>query len=77
VIVDSLLDFGAGTVTVIETSNLPSADFNQDGGVDGGDIEAFFGAWEIGDFSADFNEDGGVDGADVEVFFAAWENGCV
>ena len=51
------------------------ADFNQDGGIDGADVEAFFGAWENGDGAADVNQDGGIDGADVETFFFAWENG--
>lgn len=51
------------------------ADFNQDGGIDGADVEAFFIAWEAGDPSADVNQDGGIDGADVETFFAAWEAG--
>ncbi len=51
------------------------ADFNQDGGIDGGDVDAFFAAWESGDSSADVNQDGGVDGADVSAFFAAWEAG--
>ncbi len=51
------------------------ADFNQDGGVDGSDIDAFFAAWESGDSAADVNFDGGVDGSDVEAFFAVWEAG--
>jgi len=51
------------------------ADFNQDGGVDGADIEAFFLAWEAGDPSADVNENGGVDGMDVESFFISWQSG--
>jgi hypothetical protein len=51
------------------------ADFNRDGGIDGGDVEAFFAAWENGDQAADVNFDGGIDGGDVETFFAAWENG--
>jgi fibronectin type 3 domain-containing protein len=51
------------------------ADFNQDGGIDGADVQAFFDAWEQGDPSADVNYDGGVDGEDVDYFFAAWENG--
>lgn len=53
-----------------------SGDFNQDGGVDGSDVDAFFTAWESGEFAADLNEDGGVDGGDVETFFARWEAGC-
>ncbi len=50
-------------------------DFNQDGGIDGSDVGAFFAAWATGTGSADVNQDGGVDGADVETFFFAWENG--
>jgi hypothetical protein len=51
------------------------ADFNQDGGVDGQDVEAFFLAWQDADPSADVNSDGGVDGGDAETFFVAWEAG--
>ncbi|MBX3384930.1 MAG: hypothetical protein KF864_15645, partial [Phycisphaeraceae bacterium] len=51
------------------------ADYNNDGGVDGADVEAFFADWEQGLPAADVNGDGGIDGADVEFFFAAWENG--
>jgi len=51
------------------------ADYNQDGGIDGSDIEAFFIDWEAGSASADTNEDGGVDGSDVEIFFLQWEAG--
>jgi hypothetical protein len=52
-----------------------AADFNEDGGVDGGDIEAFFTAWEAGTTCGDTNQDGGVDGADIEAFFLVWEAG--
>ncbi|MBL9001114.1 MAG: hypothetical protein JNK25_08255 [Phycisphaerae bacterium] len=52
-----------------------AGDFNQDGGVDGADVEAFFLAWENADPSADVNQDGGIDGRDVETFFLAWEAG--
>jgi hypothetical protein len=63
-----------------DNSDLPSnvecpADFNQDGGIDGSDIDAFFMAWEAGDAAADLNRDGGVDGTDVEAFFNKWEAG--
>jgi subtilisin family serine protease len=51
-------------------------DFNLDGGIDGGDIDAFFHAWEGGDASADVNQDGGIDGSDVSEFFSHWEAGC-
>lgn len=63
-----------------DNSDLPSnqecpADFNQDGGIDGSDIDAFFMAWEAGDAAADLNLDGGIDGNDVEAFFSRWEAG--
>jgi hypothetical protein len=51
------------------------ADFNEDGSVDGSDVEAFFIDWMDGDETADVNFDGGVDGADVETFFVLWEAG--
>ncbi len=50
-------------------------DFNEDGGIDGADIEAFFRSWEAGEAGADVSQDGGVDGSDVQVFFTAWERG--
>lgn len=56
-------------------ANTCPADFNQDGGVDGADVDAFFMAWEAGESAADVNLDGGVDGADVDTFFMAWEAG--
>jgi hypothetical protein len=52
-----------------------AADFNQDGGVDGADVEAFYSVWEQGLPGADVNDDGGVDGGDVEAFFLVWEAG--
>ncbi|MCX5691710.1 MAG: M36 family metallopeptidase [Planctomycetota bacterium] len=52
-----------------------AADFNQDGGVDQADVDAFFAAWENGQAAADVNADGGVDGDDVSAFFSVWENG--
>jgi len=51
------------------------ADFNQDGGINGADVEAFFLTWEAGADAADVNRDGGVDGQDVEYFFVRWEAG--
>ncbi|MBL9000105.1 MAG: hypothetical protein JNK25_03075 [Phycisphaerae bacterium] len=60
----------------LEAEGTPCpADFNQDGGVDGADVEAFYQAWEAAEPSADVNQDGGIDGGDVETFFAAWEAG--
>ena len=67
-------DSDNAALTVEACASCP-ADFNQDGGVDGQDLEAFFVVWEEGDSHADVNIDGGVDGGDVESFFAAWEAG--
>jgi hypothetical protein len=62
---------------VIEDAGQPCiGDYNQDGGVDGSDIESFFLDWAEGFTQADLNQDGGVDGADIETFFVAWEAGC-
>jgi hypothetical protein len=52
-----------------------AADYNQDGGVDGGDIETFFSEWEASAGCSDVNQDGGVDGGDIEAFFQVWEAG--
>jgi hypothetical protein len=51
------------------------ADFDQDGGVTGADIEAFFLAFEAGSTCGDTDQDGGVTGADIEAFFVAFEAG--
>jgi subtilisin-like proprotein convertase family protein len=51
------------------------ADYNQDGGVDGNDVNAFYEDWEAGRSCADVNLDGGVDGADIDTFFSFWELG--
>ncbi len=50
------------------------ADWNQDGGVDGDDVIAFFTDWDRN--AADYNHDGGTDGDDVIAFFANWDSGC-
>jgi hypothetical protein len=75
---DCLLTDSCGTFPTVAarlTVTAPS-DFNGDGGIDGGDVEAFFAAWENGEPEGDFNLDGGIDGADVEFFFDRWERGC-
>lgn len=74
------LSIGAGNTSLLlaYSSNCTTpcpADFNNDGGVDGADVEAFFTAWEGGQANSDVNQDGGIDGQDVEVFFLAWEAG--
>ena len=52
-----------------------AADYNQDGGVDGDDVAAFFLDWQVAQPCADVNRDGGIDGADVELFFLTWTSG--
>jgi len=61
---------------VVFTPPACPADMNQDGGVDGEDVNAFFAVWEAGEALGDLNADGGVDFADVSFFFDHWENGC-
>jgi 3',5'-cyclic AMP phosphodiesterase CpdA len=71
----------ANTVTLVGPANalvpIPvcPGDFDNDGGVTGADVEAFFRAFEAGDFLADVDTDGGVTGADIQFFFANFEAG--
>lgn len=51
------------------------ADFDQDGGVTGGDISAFFDQYEQGAPCADTDQDGGVTSSDIFAFFTAYEAG--
>lgn len=50
-------------------------DFDDNGGVNGEDIGAFFSVWEAGDTKADLNGDGGIDATDIDTFFMMWESG--
>jgi hypothetical protein len=52
-----------------------TADFNDDGGIDGADVELYFSRWSAGDCRADLSGDGGIDGTDIDVFFALWVGG--
>lgn len=52
-----------------------AADYNDDGGITGEDVEAFFIDFENGAGCSDVNQDGGIDGSDVESFFIVFENG--
>ena len=67
-----------GTVTssAVRVTVVCPGDFNQDGGVDGQDLFAFFDAWVGGLSPADVNSDGGVDGGDLASFMDRWSNGC-
>jgi hypothetical protein len=49
------------------------ADFNNDGGIDGDDVIAFFANWDANVNCADVDASQGVDGDDVILFFAAWD----
>jgi subtilisin-like proprotein convertase family protein len=52
-----------------------AADYDQNGGVDGADVSAFFSDWENGQSCADVDGNGGIDGGDVDFFFRVWELG--
>lgn len=75
---DCLVCDGCGCIpSEIATLEIdPTGDYNDDGGIDGSDVDAFFFDWERGLAGADVNQDGGIDGGDVEFFFARWEAGC-
>ncbi|MFZ4574197.1 MAG: hypothetical protein ACOYN0_07350 [Phycisphaerales bacterium] len=51
------------------------ADYNNDGGIDGDDVIAFFADWDAGNACADADASQGVDGDDVIAFFGAWDAG--
>ena len=58
-------------------SNCPAcaADYDNHGGVDGGDLGAFFADFEAGETCADVDQNGGVDGGDLGFFFTVFEAG--
>lgn len=66
---------GTGASTSGALLTVCAADFNCDGGVDGGDVETFFAAWASSTDSSDINSDGGVDGGDVAAYFTEWARG--
>jgi hypothetical protein len=68
-------DFYTGVVECGSPCPACAADFNQDGGVDGGDLASFFPDWADAAPCADVNQDGGVDGGDVEAFIIVWQSG--
>jgi len=59
----------------VETCPECAADFDFNGGVDGGDLAAFFGDFEQGLPCADVDGNGGVDGGDLGLFFTLFEAG--
>lgn len=52
-----------------------AADYDGNGGVDGGDLAAFFADFEAGASCADVDANGGVDGGDLGTFFQLFEMG--
>lgn len=69
-----------GWVAVIPRTDGPlcpvcAADFDDNGGVDGGDLASFFAAFEDGGECADVDGNGGVDGGDLAEFFRIFEQG--
>lgn len=64
-------------IRVLPGTGCPScsADYDQDGGVTGSDIGAFFADFETGAPCADVDRDGGVTGADLAFFFSVFEAG--
>lgn len=64
---------------VIDGKDAPcpacAADYDANGGVDGGDLAAFFGDFEAGSRCADVDGNGGVDGGDLGYFFLVFEAG--
>ncbi len=52
-----------------------AADYDNNGGVDGGDLGAFFADFETGAPCADVDQNGGVDGGDLGFFFQVFEAG--
>jgi hypothetical protein len=70
---------GCGVLNIVctpaSTCSTCAADYNQDGGVDGSDVDVFFADWVGSAPCADVNLDGGIDGSDVDVFFSFWSAG--
>lgn len=64
-------------INVLPGSGCPgcAADYDQDGGVTGSDIGAFFADFEQGAACADVDQDGGVTGGDLAYFFFVFEAG--
>lgn len=63
------------TISVLSSCAPCPADYDQDGGVTGADLAAFFADFEAGTACADVDEDGGVTGGDIGAFFVVYETG--
>ncbi len=60
---------------VVPTCAACAADFDDNGGIDGADLAAFFSAYEAGEACGDVDNNGGIDGADLAYFFGVYEAG--
>ncbi len=69
------LPFELGGTPGINTCSPCPADFDDNGGVDGSDLAAFFIDFEQGLACADVDQNGGVDGGDIAAFFTVFEAG--
>lgn len=72
----------SATLTVLSESSSEcvvcadcAADFDQDGGVTGGDIELFFLQFDNGQPCSDVNRDGSITGDDIALFLREYEAG--
>jgi len=74
---NSATALGAGQLSLSFVSDCPpcAADYDGNGGVDGGDLAAFFADFEAGEGCADVDGNGGVDGGDLGFFFQVFEAG--
>lgn len=70
-----ILAYQTITISVLSSCAPCAADYDEDGGVTGADLAAFFADFEAGAACADVDEDGGVTGGDIGAFFAAYEAG--
>lgn len=50
-------------------SDYRGADYDENGGIDGADLGAFFADYEEGHPAADLDQNGGIDGTDLALFF--------
>jgi len=57
------------------TCSACAADYDNSGGVDGADVEAFFQEWQNSASCSDVDSSGGIDGSDVQAFFVRWSAG--
>ncbi len=75
IITPMILAYQTITISVLSSCAPCAADYDQDGGVTGADLAAFFVDYEAGAACADVDDDGGVTGGDIGYFFTVFEAG--